>query len=76
VPIQGYLLDTQWHVRILVSVFGKFQIETDFAPLAFVCAGGRMERVNVSGQKGACVWPIFRQSKCQGAGDKENWSVV
>jgi len=56
VPIQGYLLDTQWHVRILVSVFGKFQIETDFAPLAFVCAGGRVKRVHVSGQKGGvCV---------------------
>lgn len=51
------LLDTQWHVRILVSVFGKFQIETDFAPLAFVCGGGD------EGEWGR-VWPIFRQSKC------------
>lgn len=57
-PFQRYmLLDTQWHVRILVSVFGKFQIETDFAPLAFVCGGGD------EGEWGR-VWPIFRQSKC------------
>lgn len=56
-PSREYLLDTQWHKRILVSVFGKFQIETDFAPLAFVCAG--------EGAAGrGCIWPIFRQSKC------------